>query len=87
MENLDNNIKCSLCGLNECNCKDSLTDTTVTETVEESEPSVAVKRNINFEGVDTDKNICPKKALLLAGASVVAIGVTGGILYLAKKNK
>lgn len=80
---------CPICNNEECSC--------------EKESKVAIKRNItiNFdEKENTDCNCdcdcdcegkcnCEdkKKTLAILGATVVAIGVAGGILYLVKNKK
>lgn len=79
--------KCLSCGNEECSC--------------ETEPKIAIKRNvtINFDDNEDFSNTCDcceeencdcenkKKALAVLGATVVAIGVAGGILYLVKNKK
>lgn len=92
MEN-NNEIKnkCN-CRIEGCECLEGECTCIKEEANLNEEPTVAVKRNININcnienATDEDKCLCNKKALLIAGASIVAVGVTGGILYLAKKSK
>lgn len=81
---------CPICEDDVCNC----------DNMENSkEKSVAIKRNvtINFDkncdcedGCNCDGECnCEnkKKALAVLGATVVAVGVAGGILYLVKNKK
>lgn len=86
MENiLDKDINCN-CGNEECSCNN------------DEKPVVAVKRNvhINFDTNSDCENPLSqedcecentRKALAILGASAVAIGVAGGILYLVKRRK
>ena len=81
---------CPICKDDICSCNN--TDNT-------KEKSVAVKRNvtINFDkNCDCEKECTcegecscenKKNALAVLGATVVAVGVAGGILYLVKNKK
>lgn len=78
---------CPICNNEECSCK--------------KEPKVAIKRNITINFDEKEKVDCEcgcdcesectcedkKKSLAILGATVVAIGVAGGILYLVKNKK
>lgn len=75
---------CYICGKEICECN------------KDKENSVPVKRKIriNFnENSNCESNCCneeecncenKKKSLAILGATIVAVGVTGGILYLVK---
>lgn len=78
---------CPTCNEEECVC--------------EKEPRVAVKRNVTIHFNKKEEPDCncdcdcedecncedKKKSLAILGATIVAIGVTGGILYLVKNKK
>lgn len=77
-------VLCSVCGEDECSCEEL-----------KSEP---IRRKVNVSLDDNcdcyDECDCyeecscdSKKVLAIAGAGVVALGIIGGILYLAKNKK